>query len=109
MSVLRAICRSGIRCAFTVQARFEVGFDDEMLDLLAQAGFSELAMDVEFLDDESFALYHKQSTHDRPADFVIENDLCGALIQAMYFVPGAPVCEENHGRLLRALRHQRGV
>lgn len=62
LSVLRAIRDSGIRCAFTVQARFEVGFDDEMLDLLAQAGFVELAMGVEFLDDESFAHYHKQST-----------------------------------------------
>lgn len=134
MSVLRAILRSGIRCAFTVQARFEVGFDDEMLDLLAQAGFTELAMGVEFLDDESFALYHKQSTRDqivasirniqrhglqvrglfilgadnhepgvgdRLADFAIENDLCGVLIQAMYFVPGTPVYEANRGRLLR--------
>ena len=38
VSVLRAIIDSGIRCAFTVQARFEVGFDDEMLELLKAEG-----------------------------------------------------------------------
>jgi len=31
VSVLNAIIRSGIRYQFTVQARYEVGFDDEML------------------------------------------------------------------------------
>ena len=30
-----------IRDSFNVQARYEVGFDDEMLDLLRQAGFFE--------------------------------------------------------------------
>ena len=38
VSVLNAIIRSGIRYQFTVQARYEVGFDDEMLELLKEAG-----------------------------------------------------------------------
>ena len=134
VSVLRAIIDSGIRCAFTVQARFEVGFDDEMLELLSWAGFTELAMGVEFLEDESFARYHKQSTRGKIVEsirnirrhglqvrglfilgaddqergvgkklaaFAAEQDLCGALIQAMYFVPGTPVYEANKDRLLR--------
>ena len=49
MSVLRAIVDSGIRYRFNVQARYEVGFDDEMLDLLRQAGFFELDLGIEFL------------------------------------------------------------
>ena len=64
VSVLRAIIDSGIRYSFTIQARYEVGFDDEMLDLLKQAGFVELAMGIEFLEDESFEAYHKQSRRD---------------------------------------------
>lgn len=62
VAVLRKIIDSGIKYNFTVQARYEVGFDDEMLDLLKRAGFRELAMGIEFIDDESFALYHKKST-----------------------------------------------
>ena len=36
--------------------------DDEMLDLLRQAGFFELDLGIEFLDDASFATYHKKSS-----------------------------------------------
>ena len=38
VSVLQAIIASGIHYRFNVQARYEVGFDDEMLDLLKKAG-----------------------------------------------------------------------
>lgn len=62
--VLQGIIDSGIRYHFTVQARYEVGFDDEMLDLLKQAGFMELAMGIEFLEDEAFDNYHKSCTRD---------------------------------------------
>ncbi len=62
VAVLKKLIDSGIKYNFTVQARYEVGFDDEMLDLLKRAGFRELAMGIEFIDDESFALYHKKST-----------------------------------------------
>ena len=34
-----------------------------MLDLLKEAGFIELAMGIEFLEDESFQAYHKESTY----------------------------------------------
>ena len=61
MSVLRAIVDSGIRYRFNVQARYEVGFDDEMLDLLRQAGFFELDLGIEFLDDASFATYTRRA------------------------------------------------
>jgi anaerobic magnesium-protoporphyrin IX monomethyl ester cyclase len=61
ISVLKAIIASGIRYHFSVQARFEVGFDDEMLDLMKKAGFVEVALGIEFIDDESFLKYHKRS------------------------------------------------
>lgn len=60
-SVLRAIIDSGIKYHFSVQARFEVGFDDEMLDLMKKAGFIEVALGIEFIDDDSFEKYHKKS------------------------------------------------
>ena len=61
MEVLQKIIDSGIKYHFTVQARWEVGLDNEMLVLLKKAGFVELAMGVEFIDDASFALYHKKA------------------------------------------------
>ena len=64
VSVLQAIIDSGIHYRFNVQARYEVGFDDEMLELLKKAGFFELDMGIEFIDDKSFATYHKKSTKD---------------------------------------------
>jgi len=133
VSVLKAIIESGIRYAFTVQARYEVGFDDEMLSLLKRAGFIEIAMGIEFLEDEAFEKYHKKCTYkdilrsvrniqrhglhvrglfilgadnhvmgvgDKLADFVIENDICGVLIQSMYFVPGTPVYDAYRDRLI---------
>ena len=62
VSVLKAIIQSGIRYRFNVQARYEVGFDDEMLELLKKAGFFELDLGIEFVDDDSFVTYHKKST-----------------------------------------------
>ena len=132
-AVLQKIIDSGIHYHFTVQARWEVGMDDEMLELLKKAGFVEIAMGIEFIDDESFALYHKKSSKDKIvesieniqrhglsvrglfilgadnhtvgageklADFVIEHNIKGALIQCMYFVPGTPVYESHKDRLL---------
>ena len=62
LSVLHAMIDSGIRYRFNIQARYEVGFDDEMLELLKQAGFFELDMGIEFIDDASFQTYNKRST-----------------------------------------------
>lgn len=63
ISVLKAIINSDIKYKFTIQARYEVGFDDEMLALLKKAGFIELAIGIEFLEDEAFEKYHKKSTY----------------------------------------------
>lgn len=142
ISVLRAIIESDIDYTFTVQARYEVGFDDEMLDLLKEAGFAEIAMGIEFLEDESFELYHKASSYHeilrsveniqrhglrvrglfivgadnhvagiggKLADFVIDHDIQGMLIQSMYFIPGTPVYETHRGRLLDEGRWDRCV
>lgn len=62
MEVLQEIIDRGIDYRFNVQARYEVGFDDEMLDMLKKAGFFELDMGIEFIEDESFATYHKKSS-----------------------------------------------
>lgn len=133
ISVLNAIIDSGIRYSFTIQARYEVGFDDEMLSLMKKAGFIEVAMGIEFLDNVAFEKYHKKSNYDDIvrsvlniqkhglnvrglfimgaenhtkgvgtvlADFVIKYNICGVLIQSMYFIPGTPVYEENKDRLI---------
>ncbi len=133
VSVLKAIIRSGINYNFTIQARYEVGFDDEMLELLKKAGFSELAMGIEFLEDEAFEITNKSCTYDdvvrsvkniqrhglrvrglfivgadnhtvgvgdRIAEFVIKYNICGVLIQSMYFVPGTPVYDTHKKRLI---------
>lgn len=49
MEVLHAIIDSGIKYRFNIQARYEVGFDDEMLELLKKAGFFELDMGTSLL------------------------------------------------------------
>ncbi len=59
-SVLTAIIDSGVKYNFTIQARHEIGFDDEMLELLKKAGFIEVAIGIEFVDDQSFEKYHKR-------------------------------------------------
>jgi radical SAM superfamily enzyme YgiQ (UPF0313 family) len=63
ISVLNEMIKSGIRYNFSVQARYEVGFDDEMLDLMKKAGFIELALGIEFLDDDSFKEFNKKSSY----------------------------------------------
>lgn len=133
IEVLNAIIDSKINYSFTIQARYEVGFDDEMLELLKKAGFDELAMGIEFLEDEAFEEYNKKSTYNeilesvkniqkhgirtrglfivgadnhttgigkRLADFVIEHNISGVLIQSMYFVPGTPVYDTHKDKLL---------
>ena len=132
IEVLNKIVEEKINYHFTIQARYEIGFDDEMLDLLKRAGFSELALGIEFLEDEAFEKYNKKSTYQeilesvqniqskgirtrglfifgadnhtkgigkRLAEFVIQNNICGVLIQSMYFIPGTPVYE-NHKEVL---------
>jgi radical SAM superfamily enzyme YgiQ (UPF0313 family) len=131
--ILNAIIDEKIKYSFTIQARYDVGFDDEMLDLLYRAGFVEIAMGIEFIDDDNFTAYNKKSTKKEIiesikniqnhglrvrglfilgadnhkegcgkelAEFVMQNNICGVLIQGMYFVPGTPVYEQNESKLL---------
>ena len=86
MSVLRAIVDSGIRYRFNVQARYEVGFDDEMLDLLRQAGFFELDLGIEFLDDASFATYHKKSTRQEIIDAIRNIRAHGLSVRGLFIL-----------------------
>ena len=86
MSVLRAIVDSGIRYRFNVQARYEVGFDHEMLDLLRQAGFFELDLGIEFLDDASFATYHKKSTRQEIIDAIRNIRAHGLSVRGLFIL-----------------------
>lgn len=61
LSFLRALIDSGLTCRFSVQARYELGFDDELLSLMKKAGFIEVAMGIEFIDDAAFREFHKNS------------------------------------------------
>ena len=63
ISVLRCIIENGIKYHFSVQARFEIGFDDELLALMRKAGFIDLALGIEFLDDNSFREFNKKSNY----------------------------------------------
>lgn len=133
ISVLQLMIERKFKYSFTIQARYEVGFDDEILELLRRANFSEIAMGIEFLEDEAFEKYHKKSTRseilrsvkniqkhglrvrglfilgadnhthgvgERLADFVIEHNICGVLLQSMYFIPGTPVYETHKNKLI---------
>lgn len=99
VSVLKAIIASGIRYRFTIQARFEVGFDDEMLELLKKAGFVELAMGIEFLEDEAFKAYHKQSTYSQILDSVKNIQRHGLRVRGLFIV-GADSHTKGVGRRL---------
>jgi radical SAM superfamily enzyme YgiQ (UPF0313 family) len=63
ISILRCIIQNNIKYHFSVQARFEIGFDDELLDLMRKAGFIDLALGIEFLDDNSFKEFNKKSNY----------------------------------------------
>jgi radical SAM superfamily enzyme YgiQ (UPF0313 family) len=86
MSVLSAIIDSDVKYSFTVQARYEVGFDDEMLALLKKAGFAELAFGIEFLDDESFEQYNKASTFDGIIKAVKNTQKHGLSVRGLFIV-----------------------
>ncbi len=61
MSVLDEVIASGVKCRFSAQARFEIGFDDELLSRMKQAGFLEVALGIEFMHDPHFKQYKKKS------------------------------------------------
>ena len=106
VEVLQAIIDSGIRYHFTIQARYEVGYDDEMLALLKKAGFDEIAMGIEFLEDEAFENYHKQSTY-RDIVRSVENIQRHGLRVRGLFIVGADNHEKGVGERLAdfVIRH----
>lgn len=96
MSVLDAIIESDIDYRFTIQARYEVGFDDEMLEKLKAAGFVELALGIEFLEDEAFKNYHKVSTYEEILSSVKNIQKHGLRVRGLFIV-GADNHEKGIG------------
>lgn len=86
MNVLHGIIDSGIRAPFTVQARYEVGFDHEMLALLKQAGFFELALGIEFIDNSDFEAYHKKSTVEEIKQAIKNIQSCGLSVRGLFIL-----------------------
>lgn len=86
ISVLQAIIDSGIKYRFNIQARYEVGFDDEMLELLKKAGFFELDIGIEFIDDESFKTYHKKSTRKEIEDSIRNIQKHGLSVRGLFIL-----------------------
>ncbi|MDR3277442.1 MAG: B12-binding domain-containing radical SAM protein [Oscillospiraceae bacterium] len=111
ISVLTAIIDSGVRYAFTVQARYEVGFDDEMLGLLKRAGFFELAVGIEFLEDEAFENYHKKSSYDEIVRSVRNIQRHGLNVRGLFIVGADNHTKGVGGRLADFVmgHHIRGI
>ena len=61
IAVLKEIIKNKIHYNFYVQARIEIGFDNEVLYLMKKAGFHDLALGIEFLDDQSQIDYNKKT------------------------------------------------
>lgn len=61
-AVLNEIIDSKIRYCFNVQARYEVGFDNEMLDLLKKAGFFDFVFWRIFLAHEHKIRFKKTAS-----------------------------------------------
>ena len=88
ISVLKAIIASGIRAQYSVQARYELGFDDELLDLLREAGFVEVALGIEFLDDRAFESYRKQSKREDIVRAIANIRRHGVGVRGLFIVGG---------------------
>lgn len=99
ISVLDAIIASDINYKFTIQARYEVGFDDELLEKLKNAGFVELALGIEFLEDEAFQNYNKKSTYEEILNSVKNIQRHGLRIRGLFII-GADNHEKGIGEKL---------
>jgi len=91
ITVLKALIDSGIKAPFSTQARFEIGFDDEMLGLLKKAGFVELVFGIEFLEDESFDQFNKRSSYEEVVRAIENTQKHGLEVRGL-FILGA----DNH-------------
>lgn len=108
ISVLEAIIASDINYRFTIQARYEVGLDDELLGLLKQAGFIELAMGIEFLEDENFEAYHKKSTTEEIVRAIRNTQAYGLNVRGL-FILGAKHHTKGVGKRLAAFVEENGI
>ncbi len=108
MSVLRAIIDSGLKCHFSVQARYEAGFDDELLDLMKRAGFVELALGIEFIDDDSFDRYHKKSRRDEIVRAIANIKARGLGVRGLFIV-GADGERRGIGRRIAGFVIENGI
>ncbi|MGC4121234.1 MAG: radical SAM protein [Myxococcales bacterium] len=88
ISVLKAIIASGIRARYSVQARYEIGFDDELLELMREAGFVEVALGIEFLDDRAFETYRKHSKREEIVRAIANIRRHGVGVRGLFIVGG---------------------
>ncbi|MCL2680305.1 MAG: B12-binding domain-containing radical SAM protein [Coriobacteriia bacterium] len=91
ISVLQALIDSDINAPFSTQARYEIGFDDEILGLLKQAGFVELVFGIEFLEDDSFEQFNKKCSYDEVVQAIENTQKHGLEVRGL-FILGA----DNH-------------
>ena len=108
VSVLKTIINSGIKYSFTIQARYEVGFDDEMLALLKKAGFVELAFGIEFLEDEAFEQYNKKCTYAEVVGTVKNVQKHGLSVRGLFIV-GADNHKKGIGRKIVDFVHKNNI
>lgn len=107
-SVLLAIIDAKTGYSFNVQARYEVGFDDEMLELLKKAGFFELDLGIEFIDDESFQAYHKTSTKQEIVESIKNIRRHGISVRGL-FILGSDHHKKGCGRQLADFVIENGI
>jgi len=108
ISVLKAIIASDINYRFTIQARYEVGLDDEMLDLLKRAGFIELAMGIEFIEDRDFETYHKKCSNEEVIRAIHNTQAHGLNVRGL-FIFGAKHHTKGIGRQVAAFVEEHGI
>jgi radical SAM superfamily enzyme YgiQ (UPF0313 family) len=108
MSVLRAIADADTGYKFSVQARYEAGFDDELLGLMRKAGFIELALGIEFIDDAAFGEFHKKSTRDEIVRAIANIKRHGIGVRGL-FILGADHHKKGAGRELARFVEDQGI
>ena len=99
VSVLQAILQAGLNYNFTIQARYDVGFDDDMLTLLKKAGFMEIAIGIEFLEDEAFETYNKACTYSEVQKAIKNIQKHGLRVRGLFIVGADNHCKGVGDRL----------
>ncbi|MCL2746929.1 MAG: B12-binding domain-containing radical SAM protein, partial [Coriobacteriia bacterium] len=105
ISVLNAIIDSDITAPFSTQARYEIGFDSEMLTLLKKAGFVEIVFGIEFLENESFDQFNKHCSYDEIIKAIQNTQAHGLEVRGL-FILGADNHTVGVGQKNRQLRYR---